>query len=344
MPPFVPAAELNRGFYADVVGPLLAPWPHSAALIGWGSQVLGYDTERSTDHGWGPRIKILVATDAEIAPAQAAIDDALPDEYNGWAVAFGWDDTPVTHHVRVTTPARWFARHLGFDPCAPIATLDWLTTPQELFLELTSGAMYHEGLDVLGRAQAAVAYFPADVHHWLLACQWQRLSQEEPFVGRTAEVGDEIGSRLLAARQVQILMQLHFLYAHKYWPYSKWFGSAYARLPGSDTLLPCYAAIIEATTFAAREAALVGAWEQLAAMHNASGLPAVDDPRVRPFHTRPFRVLDSNRFVDAIRSTIDDEWLRALPLVGSVDQVTDSTDVKSYAAVAHRLRGLYEQT
>ena len=56
---FVPGVELCRGFYQDVVAPLV-PCAHSAALIGFGSQVLGYDTERSTDHGWGPRVEVFV--------------------------------------------------------------------------------------------------------------------------------------------------------------------------------------------------------------------------------------------------------------------------------------------
>ena len=344
MPAFVPGAVLNRGFYADVVSPIIAAWDHSAALIGWGSQVLGYDTERSTDHGWGPRVKVFVATDDEIAPAQAAIDDGLPGDYEGWPVAYALDLEPPTAHVRVSTPARWFRAHLAFDPRRPIATDDWLTTPQELLLELTSAAVYHDGLDALRNAQAAVSYFPDDVRNWMLACQWRRLSQEEPFVGRTAEVSDEVGSRLLAARQVHLLMQLHFLYAGVYWPYSKWFGTAYARLPGSEVMLPSFRAATEATTFAAREDALVVAWEALAAMHNSSGLPPVENPNVRNFYNRPFRVLDSERFVRACLEAVPDEALRGRPLFGSIDQISDSTDVKSSAAVAHRLRAIYEQT
>jgi len=48
-PSFRPATELSRAFYVEVVRPLLAGRAHSAGLLGWGSDVLGYDTERSTD-------------------------------------------------------------------------------------------------------------------------------------------------------------------------------------------------------------------------------------------------------------------------------------------------------
>src|SRR5690606_38244721 len=65
-PSFVPGLELSRLFYRDQVRPLLDQLggpEHSAALIGHGSEVLGFDTERSTDHDWGPRVLIFLADD-----------------------------------------------------------------------------------------------------------------------------------------------------------------------------------------------------------------------------------------------------------------------------------------
>src|SRR5437879_10166084 len=37
---------------------------HSAALIGEGSEVLGFDTPRSADHDWGPRLQLFLRPDA----------------------------------------------------------------------------------------------------------------------------------------------------------------------------------------------------------------------------------------------------------------------------------------
>jgi hypothetical protein len=34
---------------------------YSAALIGHGSEVLGYDTPRSIDHHWGPQLQIFLS-------------------------------------------------------------------------------------------------------------------------------------------------------------------------------------------------------------------------------------------------------------------------------------------
>jgi hypothetical protein len=47
----VPGLELSEGFYREAVAPLLpADLPHSAALLGSGSEVLGFDDEMSRDH------------------------------------------------------------------------------------------------------------------------------------------------------------------------------------------------------------------------------------------------------------------------------------------------------
>ncbi len=62
---FLPGLKLNRIFYFDAVRPLIDQhFPglhHSAALVGYGSDVLGYDTPISTDHNWGPRLQLFLS-------------------------------------------------------------------------------------------------------------------------------------------------------------------------------------------------------------------------------------------------------------------------------------------
>jgi hypothetical protein len=131
MPPeFLPGVELSRGLYDDVLVPILGATPHAAARIGWGSDVLGFDDERSTDHGWGPRAQIFVRP--EDVPAVAArIEAALPEHYRGWPVRFGWDDVAIQHHVEVATLGPWLEQRLGLDPLIGIETADWLMLPQQ---------------------------------------------------------------------------------------------------------------------------------------------------------------------------------------------------------------------
>ena len=337
----MPGLELARGFYEDVVAPLAGDVRHSAARLGWGSDVLGFDTPRSTDHGWGPRLQLFVDA-ADAAALDARLDDELPEEYGGWPVRFGWDDRPVTKHVEVVELGRWLEERLGFDARRELAHRDWLALPQQLLLEVTAGAVFHDDLGELEQLRERLRWYPDEVWLWLIACQWRRIDQEEPFVGRTAEVEDELGSRMLAARLVRDLIRLAFLLERRYAPYAKWLGSAFRELESYASLGAPLAAALAADAYPAREAALVEALEELARRHNELRITAEVEPTARAFHSRPFRVLGSCRFVEACLERVTDPWLRALPLVGGVDQFADSTDVLSYPATARRTARLYD--
>lgn len=69
---FIGGLELSRRFYREAVRPLLErPFPdlpHAAALLGTGSDVLGFDTEMSTDHDWGPSVVLFCARPMSISP------------------------------------------------------------------------------------------------------------------------------------------------------------------------------------------------------------------------------------------------------------------------------------
>ena len=190
----------------------------------------------------------------------------------------------------------------------------------------------------LAAVRAALAWYPDDVWLWLLACQWRRLDQEEPFVGRAAEVGDELGSRVVAARLVRDVMRLAFLLERRYAPYSKWLGSAFAQLEAAATLRPAPARrALRAELRGARDRARRGGrGARTVAQRNRSDAPV--ETTVRLFHTRPFRVLGSARFVDACLERVTDPWLKSLPLVGAIDQYVDSVDVlsdpRAFAAAA----------
>ena len=336
MPDFIHGLDLSRRFYADVVSHLLAGIRHSAARVGEGSDVLGLDTARSTDHGWGPRLQLFVEPENVEAVADI-VERGLPESFLGWPVRFGWDEVPISHHVDVDTIDGWLDHRLGLGRAEGLGSIDWLATPQQLLLEATAGEVFHDGLGELAAIRAGLAWYPDEVWLWLLACQWQRIGQEEPFVGRTGEVGDELGSRLLAGRLARDLIRLCFLIERRYAPYSKWLGSAFRMLDAWASVGPALERALDASTVEARERALVDAYEDVAVRHNQLAITEPVEPTARPFYSRPYLVIEATRFVEACLARVADPFLRSLPLVGGIDQFADSTDMTTrYGARAAR--------
>jgi hypothetical protein len=217
-----------------------------------------------------------------------------------------------------------------------------LALPEQKLLEVTVGAVYFDGLGELEPARARFAYYPRPVWLCKIAAQWQRIAQEEPFMGRTGDLGDELGSRLLAARLARALMRLAFLYARCYTPYSKWLGTAFARLPIAATLQPLLLGMVEAGDWQRREGYMVQALSTLAEVHNSMDITPALSPATQSYFGRPFQVLMADRFVDAIAAEIDDPILRTAALtIGAVDQFTDCVPIHSNAHLAARLRSVY---
>jgi uncharacterized protein DUF4037 len=356
---FVPGLELARGFYAEAVRPILDEQfpdiPHAAALIGYGSEVLGYDTSQSTDHYWGPRARIFLTERGMRDHGErirVVLGEQLPTTYRGFPTNFAYrgdswqmeavEHGPVVHRVEVFSLRGFLRDELGFDPREGVSQQDWLITPSQRLLAVTSGGVFHDGLGDLDAARGALCWYPDDVWLYLIASQWERISQEEAFVGRTAQVGDDLGSTLITARLVRDLARLAFLLERRYAPYSKWLGRALSGLQCSADLQPALSAALSAGGYSERERALCAAYETAARLHNDLGITEPVDPSVRPFHHRPALVLGADRFAEATQRAIADPELRWQPLTGSVDQFADNSDLLTDPQLWRRLLPLVD--
>lgn len=335
MPKFVPGVELSRALYVEHVAGLLGGVSHAAALLGEGSEVLGFDTERSTDHAWGPRLHVFVAAE-DVDETRARIDGGLPDEVLGWPTRFyRWQTDEVAHHVEVEPLGPWLERQLGFDPREGVTTAQWLATPLQSLLHVTAGPVLADGDGELSAVRERLSWYTRDVWLWAMAAAWQRVQDNEHVVGRTAETGDDLGNRLVVAKLVRHLTSLCFLQEKRYAPYVKWFGAAFARLDAAAEIGPSFDRALASPDPVEREDAVASALEAVARRHNDLGLTEHLDPATGPFDVkindavRPFRVLNANRLVNACSAAIESEQLRDLAPVGAIDQLLDPNDLIS---------------
>ena len=162
MPVFVSGLELSRRFFHEAVRPLLTDiFPglrYAAALIGPGSEVLGFDSEMSTDHDWGPRLFIFLREeDAEQRDAIGnLLSQLLPETFAGYPVSFPAPvesrtramirplTGPVQHRVIAITVHDYVYIQLGYDLTQPLDALDWLTFPSHTLGELVEGEVYQD--------------------------------------------------------------------------------------------------------------------------------------------------------------------------------------------------------
>ncbi len=330
---FLSGRELARLFHADVVAPLLARelprLRYAAGRLGSGSDVLGFDDEMSRDHDWGCRLTLLVdARDSAAVPEIGGLlERRLPESYRGLPVRFPvtWD-TARTHNVDVATVADFAASRLGADPVGGLSVPDWLILTGQGVLEVTGGPVFADGTRELAPARALLRWYPPDIERYVLAAGWLRISHRLPTIGRGAERGDELGSRLISAQLAEELMWLAFALSRRWPPYPKWRGAAFQALPIAAGLAGPLTAAITAPDWRAREDSLATACEVLLSAQRGLGLPA-PSPAVTSFWDRPYRGIDPE-LPRALLTGITNPEVSRLPAgVGSIEQWTGNADI-----------------
>ncbi|MFX3633172.1 MAG: DUF4037 domain-containing protein [Candidatus Pristimantibacillus sp.] len=327
---FINGVELCRRFHSEVVEPVLAdkfPYLHySSALIGPGSEVLGYDTEMSTDHDWGPRVYLFLNEEdfGYSEEIEAVLRERAPEQFYGF---------PIDASMSViTTVSRFIQTYLGVNIEEPMESVDWLTFPSQALLEITRGAVYRDDTGQLSVLRTQFNYYPHDIWLYLMASSWQRIGQEEHLMLRSGFTGDELGSAIIASRLVRDIINLCFLLERQYAPYPKWFGTAFNRLKCSDQLMPYLWAAQTATTWRDRESAFNLAYRHVSSIHNELGITEMLPIDVSYFYDRPFKVMNGEGIARMISDQIKGADIRQLAekrLIGNIDQITDNTDFRN---------------
>lgn len=329
--------ELSRRFYNLLVAPILqASFPYlkySAARIGMGSEVQGFEDVLSSDHDYGPCVQIFLAeTDfATAAPAMmATFDRLLPPTFEGWPVRYPTNIRPPAngqpgmlgsdHGAELYTFSAWSDRFLGRRFDSELSTTDWLSYSEQLFLMVTAGAVFRDDLGELGTLRDRLTYFPRDVWLYKLAVQWGRIAEERAYVGRAGSTRDDMGSQVIAARMVENIMRLAMLIERRYAPYAKWFGTAFSHLDCAAAATPLLQEVLQATGWQEREASLMEACQFMAELQIRLDVPGALSPEVARLHSRPFQFIDTLNIGQAIKEQIEVEHLKTLPEFGGADQ------------------------
>jgi hypothetical protein len=180
-PADISGLELSRQFHFECVEPLLREHlptlRYASAIIGPGSEVLGFDDHTSRDHDWGPRLMLfLESADCE-AHAESIRDylrRSLPLSFRGYSTHWEeYSDDPgvslpasgkagdVNHRITVQTVEEYLKSYLGSHPLLggqqqPQHEL-WLSIPQQKLRTVAEGAVFRDDFGTLTEARTAAA-------------------------------------------------------------------------------------------------------------------------------------------------------------------------------------------
>ncbi len=263
-----------------------------------------------------------------LAEVDGYLAESLPDRFAGWPTRFAttWDGM-VRHRVEVTTAEQLTESRLGLDMSSGLSGLDWLCLTGQSVLEVTAGPLFHDGPGTISRLREELTWYPPDVWRYVVAADWIRLGQDLPSLGRAGQRGDALGSRVIAGRIVRTAIHLAFLLSCVWPPYSKWLGTAFARLPVAGELTAPLAAVLSDQPWPDRQQAAAQALEILQRAQAGAGLPVEDVPPAETFFDRPFIEVRAG-VSRLLLAAIQDPQIRALrPGLGSVEQWVDHVGI-----------------
>ncbi len=257
---FIPSLELSRLLYEKEIEPLLAQnFPelqYAAGTIGMCSETFGLDDEVSMDHNWGPRVTIFLSQADQPRYAEkltSVFRERLPDSFHGFEMF--WKDPKkdvqdttkaIMYNVWVSTVLDTLDFYGGLKTF-PLHESKWLQVSEQHLLEITSGIVYRDDSGALTRVRELLEYYPDNVLRFLLMNEWNMVGGDWFPIGRIGSRGDQLGLRIQAAKIVQRLMRIAFMVSRKYYPYKKWFGTLFKRLPIAADLEPVFESIFQSS-------------------------------------------------------------------------------------------------
>lgn len=242
--------ELNEKFSNEVVLKLINEFfpflknKYAIGLIGYGSDVLGYDDNISQDHEWGPRCHVWLE-DNDYKKYTKEIDtmlnEKLPLNILGYSTRYVVNNelqvlVPAKkiedsiHHVAITTVSKYLKIQYEIDS-KNITSIDWLCIPEQKLLELTRGKIFHDPIGNITRERKKFEYFPDEIWRFKLLYAWQSIDNLD-VVAVCIKRGEILSAKLELNRIIERIIKLVFLLNRRYCPGTmKWISKEFASLP-----------------------------------------------------------------------------------------------------------------
>lgn len=355
---FIPGRELSRSLAMSLLPRLRGIFPETPltlALIGPGSDVLGFDTHRSMDHDWGPGVTLLVPHD-QVETVSCSFDEhldqLLPAEICGHPARFSMhpdgtskvDANGTGHRVRTTSVPELLQSTLFISSMREMSDAVWLSTPMQTLLELSAGEVFVDDSGDLTDLRRQLRFYPDHIWRYQLAGIWMRIAQVQPFVGRCFETGDILGAATIARGIILDLMRIGLLQSRQYAPYAKWLGAAFAKSDNDPTIVRVLNDALEHTTdFRSLERSINLVGSAMIGTLNALDLIAEVDPEPYQFWDRPFMVLRAEEVALGLKESIRDYSLGQIrATLGGIDVISDSTDALGSAEFRLAVRTMFD--
>lgn len=206
MTKFIKELELCQGFFNDcaklIIDKYFPGLQYSTGLIGYGSDVLGYDTV-SRNHMWGSRFYMFLNKN-DIDKKDEIFNkfaENLPYTYMGYSVNFSEPDPnncgvqhpqfinsdKVNSLIFIQTFDEFLIDEIGTANLDNIKPLDWLAFSEHSLLSLVSGKLFVDKLN-LRKQTGKIKFYPNEVKLYLIASKWNIIASEQAFVNAAARL------------------------------------------------------------------------------------------------------------------------------------------------------------
>lgn len=199
------------------------------ALIGEGSEVLGYDDKYSQDHDYTFMPVIFLNEDdfEKYAIKLKNILHCLPSEFLG--IKHVYSDV-VSERRGVQNLKEYMYKYLGKDEYE-FTIEDYKKIPEYVFKILTSGDIFYKGNDDLVNILEKIKYYPEIIRQNKIATVCTKIAQSGQYnYLRLMKRGDLIGANKSFSEFIENSIHLVYLLNKEYMPFYKWYSKGLKEL------------------------------------------------------------------------------------------------------------------